>query len=195
MSSSQSDLETGEIRRNELKRLVASAIGGGAALLLPQSPPAPSPGPASFAVPPRASAPPPLLLDAEWCLVARGTYVSMMEFREKLRQGPLAFAWMGTQRGPGLFQPGPFLTVGQAVLGADDKVRIASRECVFDRSPLHLDPSLDRWQCAGCGSAFSTKNGRVLSPPAEKPLLVFEERELADGKRLALLPPNARPPR
>lgn len=185
-----------EIRRAELKRLVAAALGGTAAVMLPPRGHGPLRAPQDHTpLPPRMSHAPPLLLDTEWCMVTNGTYMSLVQFRERLREGRMAFAWMGTQIGPGVFQPGPYLTLGQAIAAPDGKLRAASSECVFDRSPLTFDPSLDRWKCDDCGSAFRGDDGRVLSPPAQKPLLTFSEVELDGGRRFALVPPNSKPPR
>lgn len=184
-----------EIHRAELKKLVATAIGGGMAVV-GHTPPTKAimdkAGPVRL--PPRKD-PPNILLDQEWCMVTQGRYVSMMEFREKLRTGPLAFAWMGTQAGPGLFQPGIGVTPAEITMTPAGDLRAASLECVFDRSPLRFDPSLDRWSCKDCGSEFSGRDGKVEKTPAEKPLVTFSLIELEGGKRLALVPPNSKPPR
>ncbi len=185
-----------EIRRAELKRLVSTAIGGGLAVMgpdLPRASPArPAPGLARL---PHKGAAPAILLDNEWCLVSQGKYLSLAEFRQKLRDGPLSFAWMGTQAGPGLFQPGIGITHGLVTESPSGDLRAASLECVADSSPLTFHSDLDRWMCGQCGSAYSGKDGRVISTPAGKPLVTFSLLELEGGRRIALLPPNARPPR
>lgn len=159
------------------------------------SPPAPRQAPGLPRLPPNRGPPPAILLDNEWCLVSQGKYLSMAAFREKLRDGPIIFAWMGTQVGPGVFQPGIGITPGIAELLPNGDLRAASRECVHDRSPLRFEANLDRWLCEHCGSAYAGKDGRVLSTPATKPLVTFSLLELPGGERLALVPPNARPPR
>ncbi len=185
-----------EIRRNELKRLVSAAIGGGIAVVGPDLPRTPTarPTPGLSRIPSKGPMPA-LLLDSEWCLVGHGKYLSMTEFRNQLREGPLNFAWMGTQVGPGLFQPGIGLTHGLVAESPAGDLRAASQECVADGFPLRFQPDLDRWVCERCGSAYAGRDGRVLAAPASKPLVTFSLLELEGGKRVALVPPNARPPR
>lgn len=187
--------------RDSLKDLGAAAIAVGSLFVdLPDLSRAPSTsmGPAGdrpgLRRPPFPGPTPDTVLDAEWCLVARGAYLSHFEFRQRLRDGPLPFAWLGTQDGPGLFQPGPTLTLGEARAMPDGSIRAASLSCVADRSPLRFDPSLDRWSCTTCGSQFGGKDGRVLQTPAPKPLLTFFPHVPRDGRRMALVPLNGRAP-
>jgi len=178
-----------EIRRAELKRLVAAARGGGIAPAIPVLPGQPSGSTADGRFPSRI---PMLLLDPDWCVMSRGIYLSMAKWRDRLRSGPVAFAWMGHEGGKGHPGSGASLSFGQALLNSKGELRAAVNECAFDRSPLRFDPSLDRWACERCGSAFNGRDGRVVSSPAEKPILTFTEKELDGGMRFALLPPKVR---
>jgi nitrite reductase/ring-hydroxylating ferredoxin subunit len=181
-----------EIRRNELKKRVAAARGEHGPVLPRMSPHDPM-GTGSEALLLRPTAFPSLVLDSEWCMVNRGAYLTMAKWRERLREGPVTFAWArnASRDVPG--KHGLKLSLGQAVLTSNGEIRAASRECAFDRSPLRFDPSLDRWSCEECGSAFSSEDGKALLPPATRPILTFSVRELEGGHRFALLPPDRKP--
>lgn len=190
-------------QRAAVKGLGAAALALGSALVLPDlqdslgTPPSTPPVRGDLPGlrrPSFAGPAPDTLLDAEWCLVSRGNYVSQFEFRRMLRDGPVPFAWMGTQEGPGLFQPGPTLTLGEVRSLPSGGLRAASLSCVADRSPLRFDPSVDRWTCSSCGSQFAGRDGRVVRAPAPKPLLTFFPHVPRDGRRMALVPLNGRAP-
>ena len=183
-----SEVNMDEIRRAELKRLVAEARGGGLAPGIPRLPGQPN---ASAADGPFASRSQMLLLDSDYSVVSRGIHLSLAKWRERLRDGPVSFAWMVNEGSKG--HPGSgHLSFGQALLTSKGEFRAAISECAFDRSPLRFDPTLDRWSCGNCGSAFNGLDGKVVSAPAVRPIVTFTEKELDEGRRLALLPPKVR---
>jgi hypothetical protein len=136
--------------------------------------------------------PPPCLVDRDWRLVSEGRYVTWADLCTRLTRGPLAFAWIGDQDGPGLFEDSPRISPGLLLRRPNGSWRAASLLCPYDKSPVIYDESEDLWSCRSCGSAFHGVFGWVRRTPAQKPLLTFLVREEPPHGRVLLRPPWVR---